>query len=96
MVLRYISNLKHRIHSFRIPLSPTGQKIMGFIYFLIPIIAGSFIMQIAFRQADLNIGVNGEKLRVVQNSNTYDSEKADPGDHQKQVLQSMLQKMKER
>ncbi len=32
--------LVKRIHSFRIPLSPTGQKIAGFIYFIIPIIGG--------------------------------------------------------
>ena len=32
-----------KIHSFRLPLSPTGQKIMGFVYFSIPCILGYYI-----------------------------------------------------
>jgi hypothetical protein len=38
--------LKKRIHAFRIPLSPTGQRIMGFVYFSIPIIGGYYLMQV--------------------------------------------------
>lgn len=38
--------LKKRIHSFRIPLSPTGQRAMGFIYFCIPVVGGYFLMQV--------------------------------------------------
>jgi hypothetical protein len=33
--------LKHRVHtSWRIPLPPWGQYLMGFVYFTIPIIVG--------------------------------------------------------
>jgi hypothetical protein len=38
--------LKHKIHSFRIPLSPTGRRFMGFVYFCIPVIGGYFIMEV--------------------------------------------------
>lgn len=54
--------LKERIHAFRIPLSPRGQKIMGFVYFCIPVIGGYFIMQAAIAQSHHNLGVHGEKL----------------------------------
>lgn len=40
--------LKKRIHSFRIPLSPTGQKIMGFVYFCIPVVCGYYLMEVNF------------------------------------------------
>lgn len=39
--------LKKRIHSFRIPLSPTGQRIMKVVYFSIPLISGYFIMDVS-------------------------------------------------
>jgi hypothetical protein len=45
-ISRKHEELKKKIHSFRIPLSPRGQKIMGFVYFTIPIIAGYYIMQV--------------------------------------------------
>jgi len=47
--------LKKRIHSFRLPLSPTGQRIMGFIYFTIPIIIGYNIMQVAISRSEVNL-----------------------------------------
>uniref|UniRef100_A0A7R9U3Q2 Uncharacterized protein n=1 Tax=Pinguiococcus pyrenoidosus TaxID=172671 RepID=A0A7R9U3Q2_9STRA len=56
-------NLKHRIHNFRMPLSPAGQRFMGFVYFCIPVIGGYYIMQWAQRQAEKNLGKHGEKLR---------------------------------
>jgi hypothetical protein len=37
-LLKKHETLKKKIHAFRIPLSPVGQKIMGFVYFSIPII----------------------------------------------------------
>lgn len=40
--------LKKRIHSFRIPLSPTGQRIMKVVYFSIPLISGYYIMKVGF------------------------------------------------
>ena len=55
--------LKERIHAFRIPLSPAGQRVMGLVYFCIPVVAGYYIMQSAISQSHKNIGVNGEKLR---------------------------------
>lgn len=42
--------LKKRVHSFRIPLSPRGQKIMGFVYFCIPVISGYYIMQVTITE----------------------------------------------
>lgn len=38
--------LKKRIHSFRIPLSPSGRRFMGLVYFSIPVILGYNIMQV--------------------------------------------------
>lgn len=40
--------LKKRIHAFRIPLSPAGQRFMGFVYFCIPVVGGYFLMQVLF------------------------------------------------
>ena len=54
--------LKERIHAFRIPLSPAGQKFMGFVYFTIPVIGGYYIMQWAQNKSIENIGAKGEKL----------------------------------
>lgn len=48
-------NLKKRIHSFRIPLSPTGQKFMGFFYFTVPLIIGYYIMEFTNVQASKNL-----------------------------------------
>lgn len=55
MMIRYLKdlrekheNLKKRIHAFRLPLSPTGQKLMGFVYFTIPVIVGYYIMQVVY------------------------------------------------
>ena len=57
-------NLKKFVHTkFRVPLTPRGQKIMGFIYFLIPIVGGYFVMQLALAQAEVNLGKDGSKLR---------------------------------
>jgi hypothetical protein len=39
--------LKRKIHAFRIPLSPAGQKVMAVVYFSIPVICGVFIMDYA-------------------------------------------------
>ena len=38
--------LKKRIHAFRIPLSPTGRRFMGLVYFSIPVISGFYIMEV--------------------------------------------------
>jgi hypothetical protein len=65
--------LKKRIHSFRIPLSPRGQMMMKWVYFITPVIGGYYLMQWAFRQADKNIGVNGEKLRNIDHSKDHRS-----------------------
>ncbi len=59
--------LKKRIHSFRIPLSPTGQRIMSVVYFSIPVIGGYFIMQAAISKSVGNL----EKF----NRNKVDEEK---------------------
>ena len=53
---------KKKIHSFRLPLSPAGQKFMGFIYFTVPIVIGYFVMQQAIKRSEENLGAKGEKL----------------------------------
>jgi hypothetical protein len=45
-VSRRHEELKKRIHAFRIPLSPAGQRVMGLVYFSIPVIGGYYIMQV--------------------------------------------------
>jgi hypothetical protein len=55
--------LKERIHNTRIPLSPAGQRIMKVVYFLIPVVGGYYVMQLAIAQSHKNLGANGEKLR---------------------------------
>lgn len=34
--------LKHRIHNFKIPLSRRGQIVMNFVYFTVPVMAGTY------------------------------------------------------
>ena len=65
MMIRYLKdlrekheNLKKRIHAFRLPLSPTGQKVMGFVYFTIPVIVGYYIMQVVYGLYD---SINDDK-----------------------------------
>jgi len=46
--------VKESIHNFRLPLSPNGVRIMKFVYFSVPIIAGYYIMQVAIGYSDRN------------------------------------------
>ena len=55
--------LKNRIHSFRIPLSPAGQRVMLCVYFSAPIVAGYYIMQWTNGVAAKNIGDRGSALK---------------------------------
>jgi hypothetical protein len=48
--------LKHRVHSFRLPLSPGGRRFMTLVYFSLPIFLGYNIMQFTNKQAEANIG----------------------------------------
>mmetsp|Transcript_10141 Transcript_10141/g.12654 ORF Transcript_10141/g.12654 Transcript_10141/m.12654 type:complete len:115 (+) Transcript_10141:430-774(+) len=50
--------LKHKIHNNRIPLSPMGQKFMGFVYFTIPLIGGYFIMQWTVNRSNAKWNIN--------------------------------------
>lgn len=82
--------LKKRIHAFRIPLSPVGQRVMGLVYFLIPIVTGCFVMQMAFKQAEVNIGRDGSLLRDTKENDGVD----DKVRRQNEALNSVLQKVK--
>jgi len=87
--LRFLSTrhtaLKERIHAFRIPLPPAGQKIMGFVYFSIPVIGGYHIMQWAISQSAANLGAQGEKLSA---SNAADQHRL----QSQRVLKGILDK----
>ena len=62
-VSRRHTALKERIHAFRIPLPKWGQRVMGFVYFTIPVIGGYYVMQYAIGQSEVNIGARGEKVQ---------------------------------
>ena len=47
--------LKHKIHSTRIPLSPRGRAVMVVIYLVSPILVGSYIMSLANRYAQQHV-----------------------------------------
>jgi hypothetical protein len=47
--------LKKRIHSFRVPLSARGQRIMQVVYFTVPFLGGLGVMQWAKGRADQNL-----------------------------------------
>jgi hypothetical protein len=79
--------LKERIHAFRIPLPPMGQKIMGFIYSVIPVVSGYYVMQWAQSRAVVNLGEKGEKL---ENSEIVDRNRQ----ASKQMLRNILEKDK--
>ena len=55
-------DLKKRIHSFRMPLSPLGQRVMGLVYFSIPVVGGYFVMQMAIGRAEVNLEKSKEKM----------------------------------
>ncbi|RLN72032.1 hypothetical protein BBJ28_00010548 [Nothophytophthora sp. Chile5] len=46
--------LKKKIHSTRIPLSKNGQRTMGVVYFVTPLVAGYYIMKWTERRAEAN------------------------------------------
>mmetsp|Transcript_33949 Transcript_33949/g.34591 ORF Transcript_33949/g.34591 Transcript_33949/m.34591 type:complete len:94 (-) Transcript_33949:199-480(-) len=75
--------LKKRIHSFRIPLSPTGQKIMGFVYFSIPVISGYWVMNYTNELAAKNFKLQQETMKPSEETI-----------QRKAALQSMLDKAK--
>jgi len=55
--------LKKFVHEgMRYPLPPAGQKIMGFVYFSIPVIASYFIYNWTQRKALESIGEHGENI----------------------------------
>ena len=56
------TKLKERVHAYRIPLPPAGQKFMGVVYFVVPIFTGYYIMQWAIGRSEVNLGVKCEKL----------------------------------
>jgi len=80
--------LKERIHSFRIPLSPAGQRVMGLVYFSIPVIAGYYIMQAVTKQAEQNLGRKGEHLVKSGGASSKDTK------DQNLALQAILEKHK--
>ena len=53
--------LKKRIHSFRIPLGPFGQRVMGVVYFSIPLILGYYIMEATTNQSKKNNNLDSLK-----------------------------------
>jgi hypothetical protein len=82
--------LKERIHAFRIPLPPWGQKIMGFVYFTIPVVGGYYIMEYANQQSARNIGINGSKL----NTNTISEERKAAIHQSKEALNEIIKAKK--
>ena len=55
--------LKNYVHNgMRVPLPKWGQRCMGFIYFLTPIVGGYYVMQWAIGKAHQSIGPQGEYL----------------------------------
>lgn len=54
-------SLKHYIHNTRIPLSPTGQKVMGLVYFTIPVVGGVYLMDKVSAISDAKWNINKEE-----------------------------------
>lgn len=81
--------LKHRVHSYRLPLSPRGRFLMGCVYFSLPIILGYNIMQFTNRQAQENVGARGEKMQT-------DAAQARAIREQNKGLQAILDKAREK
>ena len=67
-MLQYLADkhreLKHRIHSFRYPLSPRALNVARVVYFFTPIYLGYELMEWAQRVRDVNLGANRELLRA--------------------------------
>ncbi len=84
------SRLKERIHSFRIPLSPTGQRFMGVVYFFIPVIAGYFLMQMVIN------GVPPPPQQLSTSSSPSLLLQQEGSDAQKKQLKQLLDKHQKR
>jgi hypothetical protein len=78
--------LKKRIHSYRFPLPKWGQKVMGGVYFCIPLVIGYICYNITQRIAEKNLGPNGEKLKTDFPYNDNSKMVAE----QKRILQGVL------
>ncbi|KAI9912382.1 hypothetical protein PsorP6_005682 [Peronosclerospora sorghi] len=61
--------LKNKIHRTRIPLSRNGQRFMGLVYFITPIIGGYYVMKWAEHRADANFRREEEEIRRAAGSN---------------------------
>jgi hypothetical protein len=82
--------LKKKIHAFRIPLSPTGQKIMACVYFSIPVICGLFIMDYAIGKSRPTV----EKLEKRSEEGTRSSHIETK--EQNEALQQLLRSLKDK
>eukprot|EP01039_Chlorochromonas_danica_P002442 gene2442-2675_t len=80
--------LKKRIHSFRMPLSPTGQRIMKVVYFSIPLISGYYIMKAAKEESERN----KKAFQLEKRPHVHSQEVK----QQNEALQSLLDKVKEK
>ncbi len=69
-IRRRHEELKHRVHNFRIPLAPRGQKLMAVVYFTIPVIVGYFIMQFTSSVSEQRINDIKKAGRPNTDSNT--------------------------
>lgn len=63
-----VTNHRHRrfvkrVHAFRIPLSPAGQRVAQVVYFSLPVIGGYFIMDWATSKAreEIEFGGGGDR-----------------------------------
>ena len=56
--------LNQKIHSFRLPLSPRGQAVMGVVYFSIPCILGYGIMEWTNKISSEKRAVRRQELRA--------------------------------
>jgi len=87
-------DLKKRIHSFRIPLGPTGRRIMGVVYFSIPVVLGIQIMNWAQAQAIKNLGENNEILKAKHKDSGAILHSAG-SQGQKEALKQVLDRLKQ-
>ncbi len=80
--------MKSRIHNFRIPLSPTGRRIMGFIYFAVPLVSGYFLMEWIKARNEITLKPELEKK--------LDHNKHPQVREQNEALEKLLQSIKEK
>lgn len=64
-LFEYHQQVKHKIHTTKLPLGIGGQRVMGMIYLLTPVFVGYGFMQMVVAKSDTRWGVDVKSGRDI-------------------------------